>query len=227
MATFSFTRLASGTIKVVADGNTFFLPGGCRIDPNDTYNRIIIYSSFGDKIQMDSALDTINIAGVPNTGTATEISEDLASDIFFLASSGGAEGAAILAAATNTFTGDRLSVEQDQASLIEIYTYNGDAEGASGISAYSVGPNVSMISYCPDHATPTRAGKVVIEAVNNTNGMDIYSDTDIKFILNGLDALIIPVGGIAAYADDAAAAIGGVPVKGLYRTASALKIRVA
>lgn len=32
---------------------------------------------------------------------------------------------------------------------------------------------------------------------------------------------------LAAYADDAAAATGGVPVGGVYRTASALKIRVA
>lgn len=227
MATYSFTRLSSGTVKVVADGNTYFIPGDCKVNPEDSLNRIIITDRYGAKITMDSELDTINIAGIANTGTATEIAEDLATDIFFLASSGGAEGAAILAAATNTFTGDRLSVEQDQASIIEIYTYNGDTEGSSGISAYSVGPNVSMISYCPDHATPTRAGKVVIEAVNNTNGMDIYSDTNIKFILNGSDVLIIPVGGIAAYADDAAAATGGVPAGGLYRTASALKIRVA
>lgn len=40
-------------------------------------------------------------------------------------------------------------------------------------------------------------------------------------------AMIIDGAGIGAYADDAAAAIGGVPVGGLYRTASALKIRVA
>jgi hypothetical protein len=35
------------------------------------------------------------------------------------------------------------------------------------------------------------------------------------------------ISGIADYADDAAAAAGGVPVGGIYRTASALKIRVA
>ena len=35
------------------------------------------------------------------------------------------------------------------------------------------------------------------------------------------------VSGIANYADDAAAAVGGVPVGGLYRTLSALKVRVA
>ncbi len=33
--------------------------------------------------------------------------------------------------------------------------------------------------------------------------------------------------GVANYADDAAAAAGGVPIGGVYRTASALKIRVA
>lgn len=35
------------------------------------------------------------------------------------------------------------------------------------------------------------------------------------------------VSGIGDYADDAAAALGGVPVGGIYRTASALKVRVA
>lgn len=33
--------------------------------------------------------------------------------------------------------------------------------------------------------------------------------------------------GLSNYADDAAAATGGVPVGGLYRTASAVKVRVA
>jgi hypothetical protein len=35
------------------------------------------------------------------------------------------------------------------------------------------------------------------------------------------------IAGLLDYADDAAAAAGGVPVEGLYRTGSALKIRVA
>jgi hypothetical protein len=90
MATFSFTRLSSGTVKVVADGDTYFIPGNCKVNPYDTLNRIIITDPFNKKIEMDSSTDTINIAGVQNTGTATEIAEDLATDIFFLASGGGA-----------------------------------------------------------------------------------------------------------------------------------------
>jgi hypothetical protein len=46
----------------------------------------------------------------------------------------------------------------------------------------------------------------------------------------GLDvtgAAKITIGSVEAYADDAAAAVGGVPVGGIYRTASALKIRAA
>jgi hypothetical protein len=90
MATFSFTRLSSGTVKVVTADDTYFIPGDCKVDPNNTLNRIVITDRYGAKITMDSATDTINIAGVQNTGTATEIAEDLATDIFFLASSGGA-----------------------------------------------------------------------------------------------------------------------------------------
>jgi hypothetical protein len=39
--------------------------------------------------------------------------------------------------------------------------------------------------------------------------------------------LFVPIGNVPAYADDAAAATGGVPVGGIYRTASALKVRAA
>lgn len=39
--------------------------------------------------------------------------------------------------------------------------------------------------------------------------------------------LIIPIASVQAFADDAAAEAGSVPVGGIYRTASALKIRAA
>jgi hypothetical protein len=86
MATFAFSRLSSGTVKVVADTNTYFFGGATKLDPNDTLERIIIFDSFGKKLDIDTSADTVTIEGVTATGTATEIAEDLATDIFFLAS---------------------------------------------------------------------------------------------------------------------------------------------
>ncbi|UXC93136.1 hypothetical protein EGM87_22840 [Sphingobium sp. RSMS] len=51
--------------------------------------------------------------------------------------------------------------------------------------------------------------------------------TALALVTDNLERVLIPVGGILNYADDAAAAAGGVPVLGLYRTGSALKIRMA
>ncbi len=66
------------------------------------------------------------------------------------------------------------------------------------------------------------------------------SETNVQLPPNGLLAtqagseslsnkvLVSPgIGGISDYADDVAAATGGVPVGGVYRTGSALKVRVA
>lgn len=68
----------------------------------------------------------------------------------------------------------------------------------------------------------------------------VAGDSNVRFPLSGTLATVgnpetltgktlasPKVTGIADYADDAAAAIGGVAVGGLYRTASALKVRVA
>lgn len=88
MATFSFTRLSSGTVKVVTPTDTFFIPAAdCKIDPNDTLNRIVI-EGYRKRVEMNSSTDTINVGGSPQSGTATEIAEVLATDIFFLASRG-------------------------------------------------------------------------------------------------------------------------------------------
>lgn len=57
----------------------------------------------------------------------------------------------------------------------------------------------------------------------------IGTDTDInlRLVPQGVGVIQVPIANVAAYADDAAAAVGGVPVGGLYRTASAMKIRAA
>ena len=57
-------------------------------------------------------------------------------------------------------------------------------------------------------------------------GVDLVSVSGTQTLTN--KTLTTPlISGLADYADDAAAAGGSVPVGGLYRTASALKIRVS
>lgn len=47
------------------------------------------------------------------------------------------------------------------------------------------------------------------------------------FVLAGISGMTVPIGAIPSYADDAAAASGGLAVGGLYRTGSAFKIRAS
>jgi hypothetical protein len=206
MATYSFTRLSSGTVKVVADGNTYFIPGDCKVNPNDSLNRIIITDRYGAKITMDSELDTINIAGIANTGTATEIAEDLATDIFFLASSGGG-----VVGISSTATETRLAIS-------DTAFYLGGEDGAE----------VSSLGDINLYSTDGSGAYIQMNATNmvfgQTNALNASAFT---FKNISTDVLIISANGVDNYADDAAAATGGVPVGGLYRTASALKIRVA
>jgi hypothetical protein len=166
MATYSFTRLSSGTVKVVADGNTYFIPGGCLINPNDTLDRIIVTSTFGHKITMDSALDTINIGGVANTGTATEIAEDLATDIFFLASGGGVEGitpseGAILMGDWSAAAPFLVDIATSSTSVGLYADTNGSFLGAFGTAS------VEVIGFQNTGGAPTDDQKGVIRFANS------------------------------------------------------------
>lgn len=53
------------------------------------------------------------------------------------------------------------------------------------------------------------------------------TNASIWLIPNGSGTIITPIGNIQEFADDAAASAGGIVIGGFYRTASALKIRVA
>jgi hypothetical protein len=88
MPTTTFTRLSSGAVLMVNEGKTESLPGNCRIKiayPNRIH---VVYDR---EVVADFPItNTIVSNGATLSGTAEEIVEDLATDIFFLASSGGA-----------------------------------------------------------------------------------------------------------------------------------------
>ena len=72
-------------------------------------------------------------------------------------------------------------------------------------------------------------GGILIQAgdanVGNANGGNVVINAGNK-VGTGTAGHVLIQNGIGSFADDAAAATGGVPVGGLYRTASAIKIRV-
>ena len=59
----------------------------------------------------------------------------------------------------------------------------------------------------------------------NAAGVDILTIT--RTAATAIASIVVLPAAIQAFADDAAAAAGSLPIGGLYRTASALKIRVA
>ena len=64
-----------------------------------------------------------------------------------------------------------------------------------------------------------------------TNAPQLFSlgddaNINLKLVPKGTGNLVVPIGNVPAYANDAAAAAGGVVVGGFYRIASALQIRV-
>lgn len=80
-------------------------------------------------------------------------------------------------------------------------------------------------------AAGVRRGQVQLDGsenlIINTYAGDGTTVTGSITISQTNGQIVIPIATIVAYADDAAAAVGSVPVGGLYRTASAVKIRAA
>lgn len=235
MATISFDRLASGTIKVTNGTNpvVYYAGLGYELNPNAADDVVVIKISNGDEYRLEAA-DTVNVNGTPTTGTtATEIAEDLATDIFFLASSGGGGGVSL--DESNTFT-EAQTIQKTFNGLVNFTVLNLHASGQTGVNLYSgedtehgvelataAGVATARIFANYNTAATLQAnaagGLITLNIASAANGFQIlYSSTVM---------LTFPAEGINDYANDAAAATGGVPVTGLYRTASALKIRVA
>src|SRR5687767_12437794 len=135
MATISFDRLASGSIKVANGTNpvVYYVGLNYEINPNVDDDVVMIRVSNGDEYRLEAA-DTVNVNGAPTTGTtATEIAEDLATDIFFLASSGG--GGAQLDE-ENTWTADQTIQKTADEATAE---FKVESLGAGGIAQVIVG----------------------------------------------------------------------------------------
>jgi len=76
------------------------------------------------------------------------------------------------------------------------------------------------------------AGNIALGIDDYNAYLSTFSSTPIQIQVNGTTRMelttsgFVKINGVPSYADDTAAAAGGVPVSGLYRTGSSLKIRV-
>jgi len=102
--------------------------------------------------------------------------------------------------------------------------------------SYSVGalPNAQATFGVTADATNAIGAKVVLGVGAGTGpyvaaakyGAGLATASDLTFITNDTNRIIIPAVGIASAANDAAAAAAGVPLLGVYRNGNALQIRL-
>jgi hypothetical protein len=211
MSTFRFTIINSGTALVEKDG---FANYKSRYMTSTVTGDTVL---FQDPINVGydfslTASDVITAEEVPVTGTASEIATYLMENIF------NSEPSFIRSDEAVVLTAGSLSVAKDQPTTTDILIENYNEADAS----------TRLGLYCNNSGLDIRA-------YDNSGIVEMWVSYGNSFNLKATGAPIsfdapsfkFTVAGIPAYADDAAAAAGGVPVNGIYRTASALKIRVA
>lgn len=119
-----------------------------------------------------------------------------------------------------------------------LLTLNNNAQnvafGYYALSSLQAGANANVaIGYSAGSSITTGSYNVVI---GGNNGASIATSSNNILISDGAGNIKLTIdsahiftltNGLQDFADDAAAAVGGIPVNGLYRTASVVKIRVA
>ena len=152
--------------------------------------------------------------------------------------------------------GENVELEDDRVIDIDGFTYTIQSAGGLGILAefYDEGDaaynNIYLQAARPSNEdiyayitavcnkTVLDAGLAYVDLWAQTDVEDEFSEVYVatnqlylasQQILLELNTITstLEIAGLRAYADDAAAAAGGIPINGVYRTASALKIRVA
>lgn len=225
MATVIFSIVNSITSQVSVDGASTFKPrnmvpavNGNEIRFAHPYNvnyDFIIY-----------ATDTITAEGSPVTGTPDEIATAIANAVFFEESAGGAVEGLLVEEGAWTFGAYEETTDKVLAVVNAIGGVEASAQETNGgkVFVYADVATVSVRAYPTSTGDPSNDGK---GAIDFTGGpAEIRSSDSLSILIGGSLACIIPSGGIQDYADDAAAATGGVPVNGLYHTSGTLKIRL-
>lgn len=109
-----------------------------------------------------------------------------------------------------------LKVSSKGASAVEIYTNGANTRVARFMDVASA---VNRLDLYPG----ATGGSVRLVAASSTD-----THVDLSLEPQGTEGcVVVPTDSLRNYADDAAAATGGVPVRGLYHTSGAVKIRLA
>ncbi len=147
-------------------------------------------------------------------------------------------------------SGEDDTAEEDRIFNMDDHIFKIQTDAGNGINIRAVDGvndnNIYLVTKKNTNANSfasvnLRSNKNLID--NDVTSIELYATHDDNiayslFTMNGfgtsidaplitLDGDIVKILNILPFADDAAAATGGIPVGGLYRTASALKIRVA
>lgn len=156
--------------------------------------------------------DKFYIGGADGNASAFEV-EAVANSVNHVYVYGNSTGNAPVLRSKGTDTNVALLISSQGASNVSVYT---NSVGNKVFDFVNVASSVNYIS-CAGAAT---GGSVTLAAQG--------TDADVGFNISpkGTATVRIPIANVPDYANDAAAAAGGVPVGGIYRNASALQIRV-
>jgi hypothetical protein len=114
------------------------------------------------------------------------------------------------------------------------YSRTDNVASKTGIAQVAGGSTPAEVTAAKTRMASTESMRLYNGSANHLNlddGTNVWgmriNGTDLTFTrFAGSGYMVLPLNTIANYADDTAAAAGGVPVGGAYRTASALKVRV-
>lgn len=103
MSAYSFERLSNGKVKMIKDGNTSFISGHARVDPESSFIRITSYEINGESFAISTTGDTITNNGDVLSGSVDAIAEVLATTTFFK-STGESSGSSVMLSDSVTLT---------------------------------------------------------------------------------------------------------------------------
>lgn len=209
MSTFNFEIKNSTVVEVVKDGFGTYKPRSMSV----TVSGDNILLQTGIDVDYDfiiASTDDIIFRSAYVTGTVSDVAAYLEANIFNVTSS------AVQADEPVILTGGSLSVALDQPASTYSWVENYDSDGKAEVGIFADTAALSLYAYGSGDATYPNLAEIRAGGASK-----------LKITVNGGEIFSIPGGALVNYADDTAAATGGVPVNGLYRTGSAFKIRVA
>lgn len=156
--------------------------------------------------------ETFYIGGAVGSASAFEV-ESITNSVNRIFVYGNTTGNAPVLRSKGTDTNVPLIVSSQGAASVTIYT---NSTGNRGFNVSHVANSVNFIS-CAGAAT---GGAVTLSAQG--------TDANVGFNIEpkGIATVNIPIANVPNYANDAAAAAGGVPVGGIYRNSNVLQIRI-